>query len=211
MIFIHKTLCFTDSQHVRYVRKSHNGRNRNFYRILTKSFQNLNFQNWSNDCAFGKAVTNWDPSNERENEHSRQRRVIVLQPSSPSGRILYFFTAVTRYWKDASWHRSETWVLLEGASKLKTFSRILFPSAIVVRHSKSSTSFNCTLDQKSNLVVHKIANSFHLFFCQTELMTPVRQSSVDSELIYRMDCLEQKFCVHRISVEVDGDFTFLLL
>ena len=42
-------------------------------------------------------------------------------------------------------------------------------------------------------------------------MTPIRYCSLTTELIYRMNCLEQEFCVHRVSVEVNGTFTFLLL
>ena len=62
-----------------------------------------------------------------------------------------------------------------------------------------------------NLVVHRITGSSLLFFCRTELITPIRHCSVNTELIYRMNDLEQDFSVHQISVEVKGCFTFLLI
>ena len=88
---------------------------------------------------------------EKDSEYPRQWRVIVLQPSSPSGRILYFFPAVTRYWKDDCLKvlRIEFyWRVLQQ----KTFSLIMFPSAIVGRNMKNCTSSNCTLDQNRILL-----------------------------------------------------------
>ena len=43
------------------------------------------------------------------------------------------------------------------------------------------------------------------------LSSRIDYGSVDTELIYGMNCLEQEFCVCWISVEVNGGFTFLLL
>ena len=63
----------------------------------------------------------------------------------------------------------------------------------------------------SNLVVHSSTFSSLLFICRTELVTPIRHCSVHTELISRLIWLEQEFCVHRISVEVNGTLTFLLL
>ena len=62
-----------------------------------------------------------------------------------------------------------------------------------------------------NLVVHRITGSSLLFFCRTELITPIRHCSINTELIYRMNYLEQELSVHQISVEVKGCFTFLLI
>ena len=42
-------------------------------------------------------------------------------------------------------------------------------------------------------------------------MASIRYFSVNTDLFYRINCLEQEFCVHRISVEVNGTFTFPLL
>ena len=58
------------------------------------------------------------------------------------------------------------------------------------------------------LVDHRCTGSSLLFFCRTELVTPVRHCSVNTELIYRKNCLEQEFWVHRISVEVNGGLIF---
>ena len=50
--FVHKTLCFSGYTNVRCVHWICNWWNRNFYSISVKNFQNMNFQNRSNDCAF---------------------------------------------------------------------------------------------------------------------------------------------------------------
>ena len=42
-------------------------------------------------------------------------------------------------------------------------------------------------------------------------MTSIRCCSVNTELIYKMNCLEQEFSVHRIFVEVNDCFTLILL
>ena len=52
----------------------------------------------------GIAATTWDSRKDRENVHSRQRRAIILHPSSPFGRTLCSFLAVARYWKWAFSH-----------------------------------------------------------------------------------------------------------
>ena len=42
--------------------------------------------------------------------------------------------------------------------------------------------------------------------CQSELITPIRCSCIDTELIHRMNCLKQEFRVHRVSIEVKSIF-----
>ena len=126
------------------VRRFNDWRNRIFYPISIKNFHNLNFQNWSNDCAFGN--TTWDSTKDRENVYSQHGGVTVLQPSSPSGRILYFFAAVTRHIGSKLFsHNCVSSILLANASKLKTFSRILFPGANVGGDTESCTSSGCKL------------------------------------------------------------------
>ena len=62
-----------------------------------------------------------------------------------------------------------------------------------------------------HLIIHGKTDSSFLFFCQTELMSPIRDCSVNTELTYMMNCLEQQFCIHRLSIEVNGTFAFVLL
>ena len=59
--------------------------------------------------------------------------------------------------------------------------------------------------------VHKNSDSSFFFFCQAELITPIRNCSVDTELIDRVNCLEQEFCICKISIEVNGTSAFPLL
>ena len=54
------------------------------------------------------------------------------------------------------------------------------------------------LHHVQNFTVHKNSDSSFFFFCQTELITPIRNCSVDTELIDRVNCLEQEFCIYRI-------------
>ena len=62
-----------------------------------------------------------------------------------------------------------------------------------------------------DLVVNSSNCSSLFIFCRAELITPIRYSSVDTQPIYTMNCLEQEFCVLRISDEVNGGSSFLLL
>ena len=39
-------------------------------------------------------------------------------------------------------------------------------------------------------------------------MTPIRNCPVDTELIDRVNCLEQEFCIERISIDVNGTSAF---
>ena len=50
--------------------------------------------------------------------------------------------------------------------------------------------------------VHRQLDSSLLFLCQPELLTPIRRCSANTELIDRMNCSEQEFCVCRISIGV---------
>ena len=63
----------------------------------------------------------------------------------------------------------------------------------------------------SNFIVHKNTDSSFFFFCQAELVTPIRNCSVDTELIDRVNCLEQEFCIFKTSIEVNGTSASLLL
>ena len=65
-------------------------------------------------------------------------------------------------------------------------------------------------DAGQNLV-HKGSGSSAPFFCRPEMVAPIRPCSVNTELIHRMNCLEQKFCIHEDSVDVHKCFTSLLL
>ena len=48
------------------------------------------------------------------------------------------------------------------------------------------------------------SDSSFLFFCQAELITPIRNCSVDTELMDRVISLEQEFCIYQISIAVNG-------
>ena len=55
MNLIHRTLCSSGFYHVRCVHWTCTWWNCNFYSISVKNLHNMNFQNWSNDCAFGNS------------------------------------------------------------------------------------------------------------------------------------------------------------
>ena len=53
------------------------------------------------------------------------------------------------------------------------------------------------LHHGQNFIVHKNTDSSFFFFCQAELVTPIRNCSVDTEQIDRVNCLEQEFCIFK--------------
>ena len=63
----------------------------------------------------------------------------------------------------------------------------------------------------SNFVVHHNTYWSFFFFYQSELITQIRNCSVDTEPIDRVNCSEQEFCIYEISVEVNGTNAFPLL
>ena len=75
------------------------------------------------------------------------------------------------------------------------FSRKLFPDTGLGEDTKIFTSRDFTLCQ------YTFCHGFLLFFlslfflCQAEMFTPIRDCSVNTELIYRMNDSEQEFCV----------------
>ena len=104
-------------------------------------------------------------------------------------------------------HNCVSCILPASASKLKMFSRIVFPVACVGGDTKSCTSSSFNLVK----ILLSTRRPSLFFFCQTEFMASIRYFSVNTDLFYRINCLEQEFCVHRISVQVNGCLTFLLL
>ena len=167
----------------------------------------MNFQNWCNDCAVGTScpcLGFWIRS---------RTRACSAQKSNGS-------PSVVSIWSN--------FVLLPGCHKIlevssfasvcqlyptgqcfecSKSSRILFPVACVGSDTKSCTSSSLNLVKilLSTRVLARPCSS------SVKLMTPIRHCSANTELIYRTNCLEQEFCVHRISVEVNGSLTFLFL
>ena len=43
----------------------------------------------------------------------------------------------------------------------------------------------------------RVAGPSLFFFCQAELITPIRNCSVDTELIDKVNCVEQEFCIYK--------------
>ena len=104
MNFIHKMLCFSGCNNVRCGRWICNWWYRNFYSRLVKNFYNMNFQNWSNNCAFGNSCQDLG-------FRIRSRtRVFSVQRSNCSPSVVriwsnfVFSPAPTRYWKLAFSH-----------------------------------------------------------------------------------------------------------
>ena len=160
MNFIHKTLCFSRCHNVRCVRRMINWRNRNFYRISIKNFHSLNNQHWSNDCAFGNSCQDLGFS-KIENvcipgieewlfPIHRNHQVEVCTSSLLSHDIGNKFVFS---------HDGVSCILLASASKLRTFSRILFPGAVVEGGTMSCTSSGCNL-VNSLLSTEKLARPF---------------------------------------------------
>ena len=105
-------------------------------------------------------------------------------------------------------HGCEGCIFFSSVWKLNAPPCILFPGDWVGRDTNNSTSSD------SNGEIFIIYNNTDLsffFFCQSELMTPFRNCSVDTELIDRVNCLEQEFCIYRITIEVNCTSAFPLL
>ena len=62
------------------------------------------------------------------------------------------------------------------------------------------------LHHGDKFIVHRNSDSSLFFLCHAELVTPSRNCSVDTELIDRVNFLEQEFCIYKISMEVKGTF-----
>ena len=166
----------------------------------------MNFQNWCNDCAVGTScpcLGFWTGSRTRACSAQKSNgspsvvaiwSIFVLLPGCR--KILEVFS-----------NNCVSCILPANAAMLKTFSRILFPVARVGSDTKSctSSSFNLVKILLSTGVLARPCSS------SVKLMTPIRHCSANTELIYRMNCLEQEFCVHRTSVEMNGTLTFLFL
>ena len=86
----------------------------------------------------------------------------------------------------------------------KLMSRcILFPSATFRRDINISTSSGSTM-VKNPLSTKIATRSFS--FCQTELIAPIRDGRIGTDLIHGKNCLKQEFRIHSISIEVNGTF-----
>ena len=90
-------------------------------------------------------------------------------------------------------------------------SRILASCFQVPSSEKDTNISTSSVSIMVNFLSPGIATRSFFFICQTELITPIRYSCIDTELIHRMNCLKQEFRVHRVSIEVKSISTFLLL
>ena len=132
--------CFSGYHNVRCVHWICDWWNRNFYYISVKNFHKMNFENWSNDCAFGNSCQNlgfWIISINRKFSTQKSN-------CSPSVVTIWsnfvLFPSCHKILEVSFSHTCVSCVLLANSSKLKTFSRILFPVACVGRDTKNCTS-----------------------------------------------------------------------
>ena len=99
---------------------------------------------------------------------------------------------------------------VSAVSSFPGFGSSLHPFSTLLGRRRYQQFHFFWLGHGQNFSVHHATYLSFFFFCQGEMIKPSRHCSVNPELIYRMNCLEQEFCVHSISVEVNGTFAFPL-
>ena len=104
-------------------------------------------------------------------------------------------------------HSCVSCIFFSSVWKLNAPPCILFPGAWVVGDTNNSTSSGSTMEKICPQHYRLVA----FFFCQGKLMTPIHNCSVDTEPIDRVNCLEQEFCIYRISIIVNGTSAFPFL
>ena len=152
----------------------------------------MNFQNWSNDGAFGNCCPNLG-------FRTRSRtRIFSVQRSKCSPSVVsiwsnYVFLPGDRKMLEVCFFR----VIVSAVShrparrSSKLFS---YPVSSCLCRKRYQDLYFCRFQRGQNLVVHKSTCSSVFFFCRTESITPIRNCSADTELFDRVNCLEQEFC-----------------
>ena len=149
-----------------------------------------------------------DSLKSREIVNSRHKNVISPHPSFPSSSIWWYFPAITK--------------ILEGS----LFTQLCHLNS-VLQNTKTRVSLlpvsRCLslwwyqqfyiswLHSNQHFTVHRNCIWSFLFILQAELRTPVRPSSVDTELRCRKNRLKQEFRVRGFSIEVSGTFVFVFV
>ena len=118
------------------------------------------------------------------------------------------FPAVTRGWNKAFFTKLRHLYPLSHYSKVCATLHLVSKCQIGMRYQH----FHFFLfHHGQNSMVHGNSDLLFFFIRKTELITPIRDGRVDTDLVHRMNFLKQGFRVPRISIEVNGTFTSSLL
>ena len=165
---------------------------------------------WLVQWLFSPGIAAWalDSGFARGSVYSRHTGMGSPKPSSSSSLALYLTPADTWYQNDASSQTFVNWTVWDSDSKSWMFSRKLFPVLALVKKPKSSLLVN---SRSLAFLCSRILLCREFFLVPSlplsnRIVHTYSKLSVNTELIHRMNDLDQEFCVWSIRIEVYGFF-----